>query len=266
MNSFLNKLERRFGSWAIPGLVRYLACIFFVSYIAGLFYPGAPDALDLDLEKIQAGEIWRVFTFVLAPQTLAFSPIGLLCAFFGMMLTFIFSDALEEQWGVFRTNLYVFWGYLCALTAGLLLMAFTDYKPTFAGIYLASSILYAFATYHPRFTIMLFLVIPTQIWILAALSGLLTGLTILGGGWHAVFVIACLSNYLFVAVPMRFSQARGERGSLKRRRKFQNAFTSGDEPFHHCAACGATDLSHPDNDFRVGPDGKDYCIEHLPPK
>ena len=68
---------------------------------------------------------------------------------------------------------------------------------------------------------------------------------------------------MMIAVPMRFSQTRMQRGTMDRRREFQAA-VEDDEAFHRCKVCGATDISHPDYEFRVGKDGEDYCIEHLP--
>lgn len=261
---FLNTLERRFGSWAIPGLIRYLAVSFFAVYLIGGFIPNLGPTIDFDMERTLAGEVWRPFTFILASYVSGIDPIGILFAFFGMMIMMMFSDGLEQQWGVFRTNLYVFWGWLSALIGASLIAYLGGTVPNMPGIYLGMSIFFAFSTYNPRFTIMLFLVIPTPIWILAAISGVMVALSLLNGGPQALFTIFCLSNYLVVAIPMRMSQAKLQRGNRTRQKKFQAATTSDSEAFNTCAVCGATEKSHPDTDFRVGPDGEDYCLEHLP--
>ena len=225
--------------------------------------------MNFDYSKILQGEVWRVLTFVFAPHAVGFSMLGLLCCFFGMILTFIFSDALEAQWGVFRTNLYVAAGYLTTLAAAFLLAWLYGYKPVMPGVYLGMSIYFAFATYNPRFTLMLFFIIPTPIWITAAVVGGFLGFSVMTGfvnGYYAssIFTLLALSNYLVVALPYRFGQARAERGSLKRRRAFESAVIKEDDAFHRCNVCGATDVSHPDEDFRVGHDGRDYCSRHLP--
>lgn len=264
MDQFLNKLERRFGSWAVPGLIRYLGILFVGVYLLGAVFPHLGEVMDFNLKLTLAGEIWRPLSFVFAHQAASFSPIGAIFLICMLMLMFIFSDGLEAQWGVFRTNLFVLWGYLSALIGAVLLELYTGVPPIYAGAYIGMSVFFAFATYNPRFTIMLFLVIPTPIWILAAISGVVVGLSLLGGGANALFTIGCLSNYLLVAVPMRFTQARMNRGSMARKRKFQSLARENEGAFNTCAVCGATDISHPDQDFRVGKDGKDYCIEHLP--
>lgn len=263
-NQFLNTLERRFGSWAVPGIIRYLAITFFGIYLISSFMPNLGPTIDFNLEKTLAGEVWRPFTFILSSHVGEISLIGILFAFFGMMIMMMFSDGLEQQWGVFRTNLFVFWGWLSALIGAVLMETLGGGLPSMPGIYLGMSIFFAFATYNPKFTIMLFLIIPTPIWILAAISGVMVGLSLLAGGTQALFTILCLSNYLIVAIPMRFSQVKQQRGAKVRQRKFQVASGSGDDAFNTCAVCGATEISHPEAEFRVGEDGKDYCVEHLP--
>ncbi|GAA5496823.1 hypothetical protein Rhal01_03009 [Rubritalea halochordaticola] len=265
MDQILNSFERKFGNWAIPGLIRYLAIIFFGTFLMGAAKPEIVMALDFDFEKIKAGEYWRLFSFILAPKAVAMGPFSAIWAFFGMMLLFIFSDSLEYQWGVFRTNLFVLWGFLSTLAANLIMALVFESSPPMSGIYLGASILFAFATYNPRFTLMLFFVIPCPIWIIAAFTGLIMGLSCLSSAEIAVFTIVALSNYLIVAIPMRFMQARGERSSFKRRRKFKSmAYSRERTPFHSCSACGANDVTHPEKEFRVSQDGNDYCLEHLP--
>lgn len=261
---FLNTLERRFGSWAVPGLIRYLAMSFFAIYLIGGFIPNLGPTIDFNWEKTLGGEVWRPFTFILASHVEKLEVIGILFAFFGMMIMMMFSDGLEQQWGVFRTNLFVLWGWLSALIGAILMETLGGAVPAMPGVYLGMSIFFAFATYNPRFTIMLFLVIPTPIWILAAISGVIVSLSLLAGGTQALFTIFCLSNYLIVAIPMRFAQVNQQRGTKARQRKFQAASGSTGDAFNTCAVCGATEISHPETEFRVGADGQDYCVGHLP--
>jgi hypothetical protein len=44
------------------------------------------------------------------------------------------------------------------------------------------------------------------------------------------------------------------------------AASSTVETLHRCDACGRTEVSHPDIDFRVTADGREFCREHLPAK
>jgi hypothetical protein len=265
-DKILNSLERRFGSWAVPGLIRYLAIGFFGAYLLGGVLPNLGAVLSFDLERILAGEVWRVFTFIISSSTGPISMIGVLFSFFGMMLMFLFSDGLEQQWGVFRTNLYVVGGWAMAFLAAVLMSVLGGPYDTIPGSYLAMSIFFAFATYNPRFTIMLLMVIPTPIWVLAVISGVMVVLSLFGGTLQAIYILLCLSNYLVVAIPMRLSSLRQQRSVSSRRQRYAEASQSETEAFNTCAVCGATEITHPDKEFRVGADGKDYCLEHLPPK
>ena len=263
-NRFLNVLERRFGSWAVPGLIRYFAIAFVSVYLMSWLIPTLGQTLNFDLGKTLSGEFWRPFTFVLASSAGKPSAWGLLFAFFGMIFMFTFSDALEAQWGIFRTNVYVVWGWFSALMGSIAMVMLTGQIHPMPGMYLGMSILFAFATYNPRFTIMLFMVIPTPIWVIAAFIGAGVAFSLLGGVVHALFTILCLSNFLIVAIPMRYSSTRQQRGSMARKRQYKLDSHQTSEAFNTCAVCGATEITHPDYDFRVGEDGKDYCEKHLP--
>lgn len=260
----LNMLERRFGSWAVPGLIRYLAIVFFAVYLLGGVLPHLGTVVSFDLERILAGEVWRLFTFIVSSSTGPISMIGVLFSFFGMMLMFMFNDGLEQQWGVFRTNLYVVFGWLMALTATILMSVIEGPYDSIPGSYLAMSIFFAFATYNPRFTIMLLMVIPTPIWIMAAFTGVMVFLSLFGGTLQAIYILMCLSNYLIVAIPMRLSSLKQQRKTKGRQKRYHEASASESEAFNTCSVCGATEITHPDTNFRVGQDGLDYCEEHLP--
>ena len=264
LNRFLNALERRFGSWAVQGLIRYLAIAFVAVYLLSWMVPNLGATLNFDWAKTLGGEVWRPFTFILAPSAGKPDPFGLLFAIFGMMFMFTFSDGLEAQWGVFRTNLYILWGWLSALLGSVAIALLTGETHPMPGMYLAMSVLFAFATYNPRFTIMLFMVVPVPIWMIAAFIGLGAAFSVLTGGLGGAFTLLCLSNYLMVAIPMRFSSGRQQRGSMARKQKYKANSLPESAAFNTCVVCGATEISHPDYDFRVGEDGKDYCQDHLP--
>ncbi|MGJ8677167.1 MAG: hypothetical protein ACSHX0_06600 [Akkermansiaceae bacterium] len=279
IDRFLNQLERRFGSWAIPGLMRYMAILYAGVYLLSAFFPYLGQMMDFDLEKIRNGELWRILTFVFAPSaTSDFSAIGLLFSFFAMMLTFLFSDSLEQQWGIFRANLYAVVGYVITVLAALVLGFAFGYQPILPGIYLGMSVMFAFATYHPQFKLMIMFIIPVSIWVIASILGVMTMLGVLAGFVFgdvsgSVFTLLALSNYIALALSLRFSPERLQLAEFRRanqsRMKLSKAKTSASASasaaaFHQCKTCGATDVTHPEYVFRVGADGEDYCTDHLP--
>ncbi|MFC4994221.1 hypothetical protein [Rubritalea tangerina] len=265
MASLLDKLERQFIQWTIPGLIRYLAILFVGVFLLTAVKPEFAATLDFNYAKIQDGEYWRLLTFIFAPQIGSFSTaFAVIFLIFGTMLMFAFSDGLEQQWGVFRTNLFVYWGIASTLAANLIYaIAFETHFPM-SGIYLGVSILFAFATYNPRFPLMLMLVIPCPIWVIAALAALPMLYNAIMYPFHGMFVALCISNYLIIAIPMLLTSSVRKTGNHQRRKRFTRQFSNKQEAFHTCHACGANDITHPDKEFRVGKDGHDYCSDHLP--
>jgi hypothetical protein len=51
--------------------------------------------------------------------------------------------------------------------------------------------------------------------------------------------------------------------TASRRERFQSS-TKTSEALHRCEICGATEISHPDAEFRVTANGHEFCLEHLP--
>ena len=264
MNTLLDQLERKFSQWSVPSLIRYLAILFVGVFLLTAFNPAFADTLDFNYPKILAGEWWRLLTFIFASQIGSFSPFSILFLFFGTMLMFMFSDGLEQQWGVFRANLFVYWGILSTLGANLLFARVFKQHFSMSGIYLASSILFAFATYNPRHTLMLMMFIPCPIWVIAAISGGFMLLGSLGNPLRLLFLAICISNYLFIAIPLLVAHSKNRTSTHIHRKRHTRQFSSTREAFHTCHTCGANDVTHPEAEFRVAPDGNDYCADHLP--
>ena len=68
---FLNKLERKFGKYAIPHLTRYIIITYVIGYI--LYYAFSSQALMyLTLDPYQIvfhGQIWRLVSWLLIPPS-----------------------------------------------------------------------------------------------------------------------------------------------------------------------------------------------------
>src|SRR5436853_7169667 len=99
---WLDKLERRFGFLAIPGLIRIV--IAFTALVWALMWlnPNFRFALGLDPARIRHGEVWRLVTYIFVPQTLSFWSVLAL-----WFLWFIGGD-LERACGSIRFTLYFF--------------------------------------------------------------------------------------------------------------------------------------------------------------
>src|SRR4029450_14080476 len=99
--TFLDKLERRFGFLAVPGLIRIV--IFFTALVYVLVYlnRGFESFLTLNPALILRGQVWRLVTYIFLPQT--FSPLWVLLA---LWFLWVIGEGLEHAWGAFRLTLY----------------------------------------------------------------------------------------------------------------------------------------------------------------
>src|SRR6059058_2198252 len=105
--SWLDRLERRFGFLAVPGLIRIV--IGFTALVWALMWlnPNLRFALELDPVRIRHGELWRLVTYIFIPQTL--SPWWIL---FALWFLWFIGNGLEQAWGAFRLTLYFLVGMI----------------------------------------------------------------------------------------------------------------------------------------------------------
>lgn len=254
----LDALERRFGRLGIPNLILYIVAGRGIAFVLSLSNPGYPSILLLHPERVFAGEVWRVATFVLTPP-------ALLSGFFGgplgallqLYFTWLIGRALEEAWGSFRFTLFYGLGSLLTALAALFLSPWIA-TPEFVDL----SLFLAFATVFPEFTVLLFFILPVKVKWLGWLSAAGLGLTFLGApGAIRTAILAALANYLVF-----FAPAIRLRGAQPPGAGFPSAPAG---PIHRCAACGKTEREDRELDFRwcmcprCSPDGKEFCRPHL---
>ena len=259
--SLLDKLERRLGWLAVPGLIRVVVALTALVYLLTFLNPGFLSIIELDPAAIVRGEVWRLVTYIFIPRGIGapgslMQPLWLLVALW--FLLFI-GDRLEHAWGAFRLTLYFLVGMIWTTAAAFFFGA------QFSNSMLATSLFFAFATLYPEEVIYLFFVLPVKVkwlgWITAAL--LLYGF--LGGAnSYRVALIAAFANYLLFFGPDLYRAARNRQQVANRRRRFEEEARPEQEALHHCATCGATEITNPNLEFRVSRDGEEYCLAHLP--
>jgi len=252
--TWLDKLEKRIGFIAIPGLIRIIITFNVLVYLLVYLNRGFESFLTLDPVRILHGEVWRLVTYIFVPQS--FSPLWLLLALW--FLWFI-GEGLERAWGAFRLTLYFLVGMI-----GTTIAAFF-FGSNFSNSMLISSLFFAFARFYPDMVIYLFFILPVKIkwlaWVYAAL--LLVGF-VSGPNSLRMGIVAAMSNYLIFFGPEIIHEVRHRHEVSSRRRRFESETRSDEESIHKCAVCGATELSDPNLEFRVARDGEEYCVPHLP--
>jgi len=252
--SFLDKLERRFGFIAIPGLIRAIVTLNALVFVLVLLNQGFDSYLTLDIGRIRAGEVWRLITYIFVPQTGHF-----LFIVVALWFLWFIGDGLERAWGPFRLTLYFLVGMIGTTVAAVL------FNSQFSSQMLFTTLFFAFAHFYPDEIIYVFFILPLKVkWIAWIYAGFLfLGFATQSNSYRMALIVA-LGNYLIFFGPGVVRQLRQRQEVAVRRKRFEGQSRSDEEPLHRCAICGATELTDPNLEFRVASDGEEYCLAHLP--
>lgn len=256
----IDKLERRFGWISFPGFLRFYALFHVLVFVIQFIRPDVGQVFEFDRAKILSGEVWRVATFFFA--TAHFGPptlMSIVFLIFAVNFAFMIGDGLEAAWGIFKSSLFYYIGIVLTIIANFAY----PFSIPLSGFVLYASAFLAFATLFPKTEILLMFFLPVQIRFLGILQGLVVVLMVIAAPVLLPYVLLGFANYILLAgIPALRGTARViEAGQRKKR--FNTAKGPAGEAFHTCAACDRTDVSDPGMEFRVGGDGREYCIDHL---
>jgi len=249
---FIQKLERRFGQWAIPNLTLYLLLL----QIAGtiLLMNGQLKFNDMTLvgHFVKQGEWVRIFSFMMMPSSKP--SIWLLIAFY---VFYYMGSSLEREWGTFRYNLFILCGYLFTILAAFIVP--TGY---ITNAYFLGTVFLAFATIFPNIEFLLFFIIPVKVKWLGMVSAILYVLTLVAGtpGSKASVLAAFAVYFLFFGKAF-FNNFK----TTQRRKKYEaKQITFSEKPMHTCTVCKRTDKTDPALTFRYCSEcGECFCEEHM---
>ncbi len=285
--NLLDKLEKKFGRYAIHNLMYYIIILYAIGYVILTFVPEFYYSyLSLNPLAIMRGQIWRLITFIIYPPSS-----GLLFFLISMYLYYSLGKALEANWGAFRFNLYYLTGILLHIIAAFVcqLVFGESYGQYFGTYYLNNSLFFAFAAIYPNLQFLLFGIIPIRAKVLAGIYGVYFGLTILSGFLATILsdamVIALLSigivpipaysltallslgNFLLFFFGMRGTRRYHPKEIYLRRTYAKNVKQGHKSAFtHRCAICGRTEKDGDDLVFRFCSKcggNYEYCQEHL---
>lgn len=152
------KLERRFGKYAVPNLMKYICVIYVVGYLIQMFNPLLYFYyLDLDAEAILHGHIWRIITFIFYPPSTSF-----LWMIVALFVYYSLGMTLERVWGTFKYNFFYFTGVILLVLAAILIYLVTGYSVQLYPTYMTFSIFLAYALTFPETTFLLYFIIPIK--------------------------------------------------------------------------------------------------------
>ena len=251
--SILDNLEKKFRHYAITNITLYLIVgqvLFFLFHLSGKFIL---ERVVLVPNLVFAGEWWRLLTFLFIPPLT--NP---LFAFFAWYMFYLMGGALEGHWGAFRYNLFLLTGFLVTVAVSFL---FPFYPAT--NIFIGGSVFLAFAFLFPDFEILIFFILPVKMKWLALLTWIGYGYQFfVGSGPTRMFILASVSNFLiFFGKDIYWRMKSGNKKMVIKAKEISAA----KEAFHTCAACGITDQTHPQMEFRYCPEcgGLGYCKDHI---
>lgn len=257
----ISKLERRFGSWAIPHLYLYIIALQAIGFVALIQNPANGEKLFLSGGAVlYHNQWWRLLSFMMMPSTT--SPLWL---FFALYIFYLVGSSLESQWGTFRFNLFIFFGYLLTVS-----MAFINPGVVITNTFFLGCAFLAFATLFPNVEFRLFFVLPVKVkWLgFITVAGYLLILFSPSSGARSALavgnklgVVAAFINYaLFFGKDF----IRGLKAGQRKKNFVAETANAASKARNVCKVCGKTELSHPELEFRYSSsDGECYCEEHL---
>lgn len=298
--NFMNKLERKFGKYAIPNITWYMILCYAAGYV--LQFVGQAQQVDilsyltLNPYAICHGEVWRIVTWIIVP------PDSLdLLTLISLYFYYSIGRSLEIVWGTFRYNVFLLSGMVFTIVGAFLLYGyygliqpdavvemmggglFNAYSSTamatwfyylsslFTTYNICMSLFLAYAITFPNNQVYLMMILPIKVKVLGIVYAILIVIPCLYTFGTPLFVpqvVAVLASFLnvivfFIVTRNGFRTPKQIKRQVTYKRQINKVASLTK---HRCAICGRTEVDSPDMTFRFCSkcDGNyEYCEEHL---
>ncbi len=298
--TLIDRLERRFGKYAIKDLMKYASMAYIIGVILQLIATSTGveiyyNYLSLDFYKILHGQIWRLVTFVIMPpSTITGGTDAIWCAV-EIYMYYIFGQAIENTIGSFRFNLYFFNGIILNILAGLIMYIVTGVNGQVGFFYVNRIMLLVLALLYPTMEFLLFFIIPVKAKWIAVFDGALiifdfvrnlrnsilcynSGIVGFVGfvvyGTMALSIVMSVLNFILFYISLKNKERIIiPHKNRARKKQFKKSIKQSDKEMghskgarHKCCICGRTELDDPDLQFRYCSKCKgnyEYCSDHL---
>lgn len=270
MKNWLDKMERRFGRYAIRNLTMYLLAGYAIGYLLSFTMPQLLTYFTLEPALILKGQVWRLLSWVIIPPN-----DNIIFVIFMMLLYYSLGNTLESYWGAFRYNVYIFSGILFTVIGAFivngLIGGITGFGSLYSTYYINMSIFLACASIMPDYQLLLYGIIPIKMKWLAILDVVLLVVDAVQGGLIIrIVIIASLLNFIIFFFCNRNLRGHSPKQAA-RRKKFQKQISRPQNQYaggakHRCAVCGRTELDNPTLEFRYCSKcngNYEYCQDHL---
>ncbi|MBO5259178.1 MAG: hypothetical protein J6B26_02220 [Agathobacter sp.] len=274
--NWMNKLEKKWGRYAIPSLHKYLVIAIAIGYVLSYLGGDLINYLTFSASSILHGQIWRLVTWIFIPPAAG----GVFFTMLFLLCLIPMGRSLESFFGPFKMNIYFIGGILLSDIGGLLVYLIFKMPVYLSTYHILFSLFLALALCMPDATVNLYFILPIKMkWMLliyvAELAyeivtyfqlGVSLGAWYFGFAYSTEIIIALLNLVLFFLS----SRVRISRKHKKRQREFQAQMRqprpgSGITK-HKCAICGRTENDDPNLVFRYCSKcagNYEYCQEHL---
>lgn len=276
---WLDKLERKYGKYAVHNLMQYIVGGMAIVFIFNLMNNGAAALLGFSPKLIASGQVWRLVTFVFVPRT--YSPIWII---FSLMIMFFYGRVLEQSWGAFKFNMYYIIGTVGTVVSSFIVEFVTGGIYPVNNYYLYMTLLLAVAQVIPDYEIRIYFILPVKLKYLGYVYGGILLLEFLSGGFATkITILFSTANFLIFFGPGIYKKLKrllqkkkyqqGNKPIPKnavRRRSSSNGKAKNGQviqvAFHCCEVCGKTEVDDPNLEFRYCSkcDGRhEYCTDHI---
>lgn len=281
------KLERKFGKYAIQDLMKYVMVLTVIGAALGIIAPGIYyKYFMLDFNAVMHGQVWRLITFVLYPR-INTDTLMIDILFLAVMVYLYYSigRTLEQVWGTFRFNLFIFSGILLTILATLVFwlgtgssLCLTKNGITYANLeQVFQAVILAFAFLFPDAQFLVYFIIPVKAkwlgYIYIAFSVFLAFQDFMVGDYLSVLlmIVAYANFFAFYMMNRSPFSHMGYGGTQRQKKKVRYRNTAEQQstyqgPRHRCAICGRTEQDNPNLEFRYCSkcDGNyEYCSDHI---
>ncbi|MGN0185465.1 MAG: rhomboid family intramembrane serine protease [Aristaeellaceae bacterium] len=185
-NQWLDRMERKFGKYAISNLMMYIVSAMAVVFVLDMLMPvNLTGYLVFNKAAILRGQLWRLVTFLFLPPDSS-----IVWILFSLYFYWMIGSALENQWGSFRFNMYYLFGMLGTIVSGMI----TGYA---TNSYLNLSLFLGFALLYPDFQVNLFFFLPVRVKYLALIDALGLAVSfVMGNASSRIALVMALLNVL----------------------------------------------------------------------
>ena len=281
----IDRLEKRFGKYAISNLGKYIIMMYaigtIICFLNASFYN---EWLTLDFSRVIKGEVWRLITFMMQPPVQNLSGANLLLCIIALAFYFWVFNTLEKALGAFRLNLYYFSGVVLNVLISLIYFIIIYYitgemLPTNTSLgYVNDSLFLAFAVLFPEVTVYLMMMIPVKMkWAAVVMGGFMIYdflrleyiwfmVSPLIAGFYLMAFIVSLLNFIIFTLAIKKSKSTGKTHKKVKKRFEQQVTFSMAGARHKCCVCGRTELDDETLEFRFCSKckgNKEYCNVHL---